>query len=237
MKWILVVLALAVLAGPALAQSQADFVKAFAGKWQVYDQRMGMGSAKCTFDLATAQVGKDMVLSASNCAAPFGGAVGWLIDGNQLVLEDAQGKTIVRLGGNQKRITGTTESGIPIVIERPGGDGNATRLQGAYNISGCYYVGYSQNCAPQSDLVRPATESGPVKVRLDVNAALHSEPRGDADTVGTVKQGTCVAVNACTVASDGPWCRVALPSGAAWLRKMTLRQNRWPIITFSNSCS
>jgi len=237
MKRIIAALSLLVLSSPALAQSQADLIKAFAGKWQVYDQRLSTGAGKCSLDFGIAASGGAMLLSASNCAAPLGSAVAWLIDGNQLVLDDAQGKPIVRLGGNQKRITGTTEAGLPLIIERPGGDGTGIRLQGAYNVSGCYYLGYSQNCAPESQLARPLTEAGPAKVHVEVNAALHSEPRSDANTVGTVKQGACVAVNACTVASDGPWCRIALPSGSAWLRKMALRQSRWPIITFTNGCS
>ena len=237
MKSLFVALTLSVATSPALAQSQGDFVKAFAGQWQVYDRNLSTGAGKCTFDLAATQVGASMVLSTSNCVAPFGAAVGWLIDGSQLVLEDAQGKPIVRLGGNQKRITGTTADGQPIVIERPGGDGTAARLQGAYNMSGCYYVGYSQNCAAAAELVRPSAQAASVEVHVEVNAALHSEPRADASTVGTVKQGACIAVNSCVVASDGPWCRLAVPSGSAWLRKMTLRQSRWPIITFTNSCS
>jgi len=237
MKLLAAALSLLAMTSPVLAQSQADLIKAFAGKWQVYDQHLSSGGNKCTFDFGAAANGAAMPLAASNCAAPFGNATAWLIDGNQLVLEDAQGKPIIRLGGNQKRITGTTDAGMPLVMERPGGDGTAIRLQGAYNIAGCYYLGYSQNCAPQAQLARPSTDAGPAQIHVEVNAALHSEPRSDASIVGTVKKGACLAVSVCTVASDGPWCRVALPSGSAWLRKMTLRQSRWPIITFSNGCS
>jgi hypothetical protein len=39
------------------------------------------------------------------------------------------------------------------------------------------------------------------------------------------------------MASDGPWCRAKFGDTTGWLRKFAIRQNRWPIVTFANSCS
>jgi hypothetical protein len=225
-------------AAPVLAQSQADFVTAFSGKWQVYEQRMASGEGQCTLDLSGLAGGDArMPLKTAGCAAPLADAVNWAIEGNQLVLRDGQNQTVATLGGNQRRITGTAPDGTPLVLERPGGDGTAATLQAAYNASGCYYLGYTQTCAPRAQLGEPGpAPDGRIRIQMETNLMAHSEPRADADTIGTVQQGTCVVVDACTMASDGPWCRAKFGPETGWLRKFTLRQNRWPVITFTNAC-
>jgi len=236
------VVALAVLAGlgtlPALAQSQADFVNAFSGKWQIYEQRLAAGAGLCHLDFSAKADGAHLGLTVSNCAPPLASAAAWAIEGSQLVLYDAQDKPIVKLGGNQKRVTGMAADDVPIILERAGGDGTASLLQAAYNASGCYYLGYTQTCASRADLAEPApAPDGRTQIQLLTNLSVHSEPRSDADVVGTAKEGSCVVVDSCTMASDGPWCHASFGKTAGWLRKLTMRQNRWPVVTFANSCT
>lgn len=222
---------------PALAQSQADFVKAFSGDWQTYDRAMATGSGFCQLDLSSKARDSRMAATAKDCAVPLASTASWAIEGSQLALYDGDGKVLVKLGGNQKRITGTAGAGMPIVLERAGGDGTATALMAAYNASGCYYLGYSQKCANKAELAEPTpAPSGGIHVHVEVNLNVHSEPRGDASTVGRVPAGSCVAVETCVVASDGPWCRAKFGDETGWLRKFTLRQNRWPVVTYTNSC-
>lgn len=223
---------------PALAQSQADFVNAFSGKWQVYEQRLAAGTGLCQLDFSAHADGAHMGLTATNCGPPLASAAAWAIEGSQLVLYDAQNKPVVKLGGNQKRVTGTAANNTPVILERAGGDGTAAMLQAAYNASGCYYLGYTQACAPRSELAEPTpAPDGQMQIQLLANLSVHSEPRSDADVVGTAQKGTCVAVDSCTMASDGPWCRATFGKTTGWLRKLTMRQNRWPVVTFVNSCS
>jgi hypothetical protein len=235
------VLGLVLLGGlgtlPVFAQSQADFVNAFSGKWQVYEQRLAAGTGLCQLDFSSHADGAHMGLTASNCAAPLASAAAWAIEGSQLVVYDAENKPVVKLGGNQKRVTGMAGD-VPIILERAGGDGTAAMLQAAYNASGCYYLGYSQTCAPRSALAEPApAPDGRMQIELLADLSVHSEPRSDADVVGTAQKGSCVAVDSCTMASDGPWCRASFGKTSGWLRKLTMRQNRWPVVTYVNSCT
>ena len=238
MKQIIIALVALAAAGvlPVQAQSQADFVKAFSGKWQVYDQQAATGTALCELDFSRTG-GARLPVKATGCKAPLANVQTWSIEGSQLVLDDAQNAEIIKLGGNQKRITGATSSGLPVILERAGGDANAATLQAAYNASGCYYLGYTQTCAPRSELAVPGPGAdGRTQIELQVNLNVHSEPRADANLVGATKQGTCVQVQQCTMASDGPWCEAKFGNVTGWLRKLTMRQNRWPVVTFTNSC-
>lgn len=227
---------LALVSFPALAQSQADFVTAFSGKWQVYDKGMAAGATPCQLDLSNLGTDGKLGVVADGCKVPLAAAHSWAIEGSQLVLYDEQAAAVVKLGGNQKRITGTTGDGLPVILERLGGDGTAGLLLAAVNASHCYYLGYTQKCAAKNEAMSVPAEGPQSQVKLLVNLNAHSEPRNDADTVGTVKLGTCVAVQRCVTASDGPWCRVTLGANTGWLRKLTIRQNRWPVVTFANSC-
>jgi hypothetical protein len=229
---------LAVSVPPARAQSQPEFVNAFSGNWQVYEQRLSTTSAGCRLELSGLARGTRLSLATSDCVPPLSSASSWSIEGSQLVLYDAQDRPLVKLGGNQRRVTGTTTTDLPLVLERAGGDGTSTKLQALYNAGGCYYLGYTQTCAPRSELAEPApAPDGRIQIGLLANLGVHSEPRGDSDLVGTAQRGSCIVVDACTMASDGPWCRAKFSSTTGWLRKLTVRQNRWAIVAFSNSCS
>ncbi len=236
LSWLAIVVA---AASPVVAQSQAAFVDAFSGRWQVYEQTYAAGGSMCGFELSGLAAGSSRLgLRTSGCAAPLNTASGWSIEGSQLVLYDGQDKELARLGGNQKRITGTITGGAPLVLERAGGDGSAAALQGAFNASGCYFLGYSKDCAPRSQLSTPQpTPDGRLQIMMQANLNAYLEPRPDpANAIGEVQQGTCVVVDACIMASDGPWCRAQFGQQVGWLRKFTLRQNRWPVVTFTNSC-
>jgi hypothetical protein len=145
------VLVAALVSFPALAQSQADFVTAFSGKWQVYDKGMAAGATPCQLDLSNLGTDGKLGVTAEGCKAPLAGAHSWAIEGSQLVLYNEQAAALVKLGGNQKRITGTTGDGLPIILERQGGDGTAGLLLAAVNASHCYYLGYTQKCAAKSE--------------------------------------------------------------------------------------
>jgi Protease inhibitor Inh len=231
-------LAVVVPASLAHAQTQADFVTAFAGKWQSYDRHLGVGKAWCEFDLSALATDNKLPLTMTNCAPPLVDAKSWSIEGGQLGLYDDQGNVIAKLGGNQRRVSGATTDGKPIVLERAGGDGYAASLQADYNASGCYYLGYTQNCAPQNELAEPpVAPDGQSRISVQVNLKVHDEPRTDSTTVGVVKEGTCVTVQSCIMASDGPWCRAKFENSTGWLRKLVVRQNRWAVVAFTNSCS
>lgn len=231
--WISILFASFMAGAPAWAQSQADFVTAFSGKWQVYDRGMAEGTTPCQLDLANIGTDGKLGVTADGCRAPLADARTWTIDAGQLVLSDAKATALVRLGGGQKRITGGTAAGVPIILERLGGDGTGALLLAAFNASHCYYLGYGQKCAAPADLQVPAAGQ---QVQLAVNLGVHSEPRGDSDLLGTAKLGSCVAVQVCVTASDGPWCRVNFDTVTGWLHKLAVRQNRWPVVTFANSC-
>lgn len=222
---------------PAAAQSNADFVKAFSGKWQAYEQRLAVGPGSCNLELSSRGAAAHLPLTVADCDAPLAKATAWSIEGSQMVLYDAQEQVLLKLGGNQKRITGVTADNVPIILERIGGDGTAATLQAAYNASGCYYLGYSQSCAPLSELAEPAPlPDGRSQIKLLTNLNVHEEPRTDALVVGTAQMGSCVTVDSCAMASDGPWCRAKFGQATGWLRKLTMRQNRWPVVTFLNAC-
>ncbi|WDR05522.1 AprI/Inh family metalloprotease inhibitor [Devosia rhodophyticola] len=223
---------------PAWAQSQAEFVSAFSGKWQIYEQRMGIGSSVCKLELAAQTQGSRLQMTTADCAAPLGAAASWSIEGSQLVFYDADDKALAKLGGNQKRVTGETADKTFVIVERSNGDGMAATLQAAYNASGCYYLGYTQKCAPRSEMAEPTpTPDGRIHIQLQANLGVHTEPRNDANIVGTAQKDSCVVADSCVMASDGPWCRAKFGDTTGWLRKLTLRQNRWPVVTFVNSCS
>ena len=230
-------LVLALAATPALGQSTAQFVAAFSGQWIDYDAGLATGKQMCSLDLSGGN-GTQLPVKPVGCAAPLAAAVSWSIDKGQLVLADQHGTALARLGGNQQRITGSAADGSPLILERRGGNGDASALMATYNASGCYYLGYTQKCAPPAELGKPvAGVNGKIQVDTDVDVDVRSEPRSDANTVGVVKQGNCVQIDRCVMASDGPWCEAHFGTAAGWLRKLAIRQNRWPVVTFSNECS
>jgi hypothetical protein len=132
----------------------------------------------------------------------------------------------------------TTAAGRPVVFDRAGAKGLGDQLQAAAKASGCYYLGFTKQCATDADLAnpRPAGTQGETKVKVVANLNVRAEARDDAGVVGVVPQSSCVAVDNCLTASDGVWCSAKFGDKQAWLHKLALRRNKWAIVTFTNKC-
>lgn len=223
-------------AGPGWSQDAQNFVNAFAGDWQILDKTFAEGPGACSLELSreTAPAGGYPV-SIDGCKAEMALVKGWKIeDGQMSLLDDAQ-TVIARLGGNQRRMSGNSSGGMPIILERVGAGGAAATLQAATRASGCVYLGFTDQCAGAAAMSLPA-DAAP-KVQVLVNLNIRSEARDDASVLGVVQANTCVATDLCVTASDGVWCRAKFGDQAGWLRKFALRQSRWPVVTFLNACA
>lgn len=223
---------------PASAQSETDFIAAFAGEWKIADPTFGADGGQCALVLHKEKEGSNYKLDKAHCGGDLAQTARWGIADSQLALFDGGGLVLARMGGNQRRMTGTTATGNPVIFDRSGTKGLADLLQAAAKASGCYYLGFSKQCATDANLAspRPAGTQGETKVKVLVNLNVRAEARDDAGIVGIIPQNSCVAVNNCQSASDGVWCRAQFGDKQAWLRKLALRQNKWPVITFVNKC-
>jgi hypothetical protein len=223
---------------PALAQSEADFIAAFAGDWKVVDPSFDADGGQCGLVLGKDKDGAGYKLDKSHCGGELAKAARWGIADSQLAFFDGGGAVLARLGGNQRRMTGTTVAGKPVIFDRVGTKGLGDQLQAAAKASGCYYLGFTKRCAAASDLVnpRPAGTQGETKVKVIANLNVRAEARDDAGIVGVVPQNACVSVNNCLTASDGVWCSAKFGDKQAWLHKLALRRDKWPIVTFVAEC-
>jgi hypothetical protein len=228
----------ACFAWPAHAQSEAEFVKAFAGSWTVFDDSFASGALKCSIDLETTGSGGRFDLVAKNCGAGLAGVAKWGIVDNQLAMLDASGAVQVRLGGNQHRMTGTTAAGKPVIFDRADAAGLRSPVLAAVKVAGCYYLGFSSTCAPLSELASPmaAGNKSAGKAKVVVNLNVRAEASDDAKVVGVIPQNTCISLETCLTASDGVWCQAKFGDKDGWFHKVALRQSRWPIVTFTNGC-
>ena len=230
------------LATGAVAQDEADFIAAFSGQWFAFDDQFGRDGQTCEVQLAAeAAEGEDRLPAASrNCTQPLSQVAGWTIADGKLVLVEEAGAPVARLGGSQQRVTGEIEaSDRPVILERAQADQATRELASAIGRHRCVYVGLTQNCAEPDDLRKPTmTEEGGLygSVEVVVNLNVRDQPRSTASIVGTLPEGTCLKVNHCTTASDGVWCRARFGDQNGWVRKTTLRQNEWPVLTYLNSC-
>lgn len=229
---------LAAGAAGASAQTEADFVAAFSGDWQIYDEGFAQGVQICRLTLRGEAVEGRYKLDRATCGGELAGVSGWGIAGGQMALFADGAEPVVTLGGTQRRMSGNTKSGAPVILERAGAGGAAEQLQAAYRASGCYYLGFTNRCAAEADLAKPAAASqeAPARVKVIVNLNVRAEARDDANVIGVVPINSCVATSPCVTASDGVWCRAEFGDRAGWLRKLAVRQDRWPVITFLNAC-
>lgn len=235
----LMIAAFAVLAivSPGNAQSPAAFVEAFAGNWQIYDSSFSAGDGKCSLALSKSGGSDRFDVTRANCGGDLADVAKWGVVENQLAFTDAGGLVKVRLGGNQRRMTGTTVSGKPVIFDRVGADGLASQLEAAAKSTGCIYLGFTDKCAPGSELTNPLSNpSSDKRVQVVVNLNARAEARDDAEVIGVVPRDSCVAVETCLTAADGAWCQAKFGERAGWLRKLALRRERWPIVTFVNTC-
>ena len=230
------------------AQSRNQFLEAFAGDWIVFDPAFSTTAAPCSMRLSSAIEPQSVVeesqlrrtATVSNCVPMLNQVTAWDIDQNQLVLLSEQDTLVARLGGNQTRVTGDIENSfVSIILERATGDEWQVGFSDALRRHRCIYSGYSSTCVTPEDMAEPVmSEEGNVVASLQVLVRLNvrDQPRRDALIVGTLQQNTCLRVNFCTTASDGLWCRARFGEASGWVSKTAIRQNEWPVMTFSNGC-
>ncbi|MEE2951284.1 MAG: SH3 domain-containing protein [Pseudomonadota bacterium] len=219
----------------ANAQSEADFIQAFAGTWQTLDPNFTQDGA-CRVVLNEVPLSGRYGLTAQNCSGLMSQLTGWGIVANQLGLIGANGAVIARLGGNQNRVSGQTANGRTVIFERIPDGSNAPASD--VPPTECTYFGYTASCAEDGDFQRPTAEEGAAmtaKVLVKLNA--RSEARPNADILASIPQGTCVRVAECTTASDGNWCRAKIGDTMGWIRQRALRLDRWPVLTYTTGCN
>lgn len=223
------------LATIARAQSVDQFVQAFGGSWQIIDARHSNPPSTCNMVLGS-KVDADgrFAVEGQGCRGEAALVKSWGVSEGQMTLFDAAGAMIARLGGSQRRISGTSASGSPLVLEKVGVAGNAAMLEAARRAGGCIYSGFTSKCVDAAEVAPPAPERASVEVLVNLN--VRAEARDDAEVVGVIPTQTCVTTELCLMATDGAWCRAKFGERTGWMRKLALRQNRWAIVTFKNSC-
>ena len=222
----------------ALAQDEQDFVVALVGDWAIYDASYGADGQTCRITLKDQAVEGGYGLEATGCGFEFGALTSWRIVDGQLALMIGDNQ-IAGLGGNQIRMSGDTSIGAPVIMDRVGANPLVAALTAAYGESGCYYLGFSSTCAEPSQLAKPefAGDGSGAQITVQVNLNARIEARDDADVLGVVPANSCIVANSCLVAADGVWCRAQFGDRQGWLKKVALRQEKWPILTFVNQCA
>nr|WP_321979834.1 AprI/Inh family metalloprotease inhibitor [uncultured Cohaesibacter sp.] len=221
--------------GTAQAQTPEAVAKAFAGNWITYDRHFAEQKS-CELTFSAQKSGDLYPITKKGCSGDLADIAGWRIQNNQLVFMSSANTAIALVGGNQERLSGTIlQNKLPIIIERLE---VAQKIEKARKSIQCSYIGYSQTCASPRDFAPPAASIGsPSPVQILVNLNARTEPRNNATIKTVLKPNACVSAEVCTVASDGLWCKVKIENGDAWIKKQTVRQQRWPVITFKNGCS
>lgn len=234
--------AAALTAAPAFSQSPQEFVTAFSGAWYSFDASRSAAGEPCRIELAdtTGSLQGAQDASSAGCAGALAELALWDIENGQIRLLSAAGGELARLGGNQVRVTGEIAGDAgALILDRAEGTAESAALSDALSRHRCIYRGYSQDCAAKPDLRQPAIaeEDGSyASVEVLVRLQVRSQPRGDAGGLGVLESGTCLKVNYCATASDGVWCRARFGAESGWVKKTSLRQSEWPVLTFANSC-
>ena len=226
------------LAAPAWAQSESDFVRAFAGEWQTLDPALSKdGACRVTLEAASNAAGHQV--QASHCTGALSDLSNWKIVDNQLGLIGADGSVLARLGGNQTRVSGSLAKGGTLVLERLAPGTAATAAAVTSNPNTCVFYGYTASCAPAEARQTPVPSGSDEKARASVLVQLNAraEARPDAPVVATIPAGTCVVIDQCTTASDGNWCKASVSNFSGWIRQQAIRGNRWPVLTYAPGCS
>lgn len=221
----------------ALAQSEADFVAAFQGRWQTLDPVLSDGGA-CRIELRTTATEPGRYgIEANRCRGQLATVARWGIIDQQLGLLGEDGQLVARLGGNQSRMSGDLTDGKTVVFERVAPDVAETSAQPAPEAP-CVYYGYTASCARAEDRQAPMGTSidETARVAVLVNLNAREEARPDASVLATIPAGTCVVVDQCTTASDGNWCRAKVSSFYGWIRQQAVRAQRWPVLTYAPRC-
>lgn len=227
------------LSQPVLAQSEEDFVGAFSDIWLSHDRLWRQGDGPCELMLTAEKnmAGPGYRGVALNCAQDLAAFTHWVVVANQIVLRNDSADILV-LGGNLDRMTGEVLSGKPVVLDRRG-TLTGTDIAAARGASGCFYKGFSSTCVDDSEIAPPDAPQadGPaVSVNVLVRLNVRAEPRDDAPVIGELSPGACIATEACITAADGTWCSALFGETKGWLAKLAIRQDRWAVTTFENSC-
>ena len=236
-------LALTTLGGTAGAQQagegpgEADIVAAFSGGWQVFDDRYKANSSTpCRLDLGDTPSDGRYPVRSQGCAGVLADVREWGIDSGQMTLFSEEQEIVVRLGGNQRRMTGNAVNGAPIILDSVGGNQLADQVQVAVQNEGCVYYGFTDRCARPAELSEPEGEDAS-NLNVIVNLNVRAEARADAELVGVVPQDTCIAADLCATAADGVWCRAQFGERSGWMRQTAIRRNRWPVLTYTTGCT
>lgn len=226
----------------AEAQSDDDLRQAFSGTWYVFDQGFSSQNQPCRVILENVGTPSDggtaagFKAAAENCSGPLGQGITWRVESGKILLTLTSGQVIAALGGNPQRLSGDY-AGPPgaVVLERENGSGAKAELTAAIKGHGCYYLGYTADCADKSATKSPRFNAGTAEIDVLVKLNVRNQPRRDAPVIGTIPRGSTVTINACLTTSDGIWCRAWFDSSMGWMAKSALRQGQWPVITYVNA--
>ncbi|WP_439816939.1 hypothetical protein [Zavarzinia sp. CC-PAN008] len=220
---------------PVQAQSRDEFIQAFAGEWRVVDARFAAPDSPCLLSLSREPRDDAYAVAQTGCKAELANVRQWNIANSRMVLGDGTAP-VVTLGGTQRRMSGTSSDGTPFVLERTM-PGDVDSLAAARQAYGCYFEGFTSQCAPADAVQAPTPQGdGTSRVKVLVNLNVRVEARGDSDILGVVPADSCVVVDACVTTTDGAWCRAGFGDKQGWLRKLALRRDTWPVVTYANSC-
>lgn len=239
--FIAAIAAAAMFATPALAQTEAEFVEAFKGDWQIHDDGYALEGERCRITLSGDGVeGAEGVygVTVQTCNLELADITGWRIADGQMILLAGE-NAVASLGGNQRRMSGNSAIGAPIILERTGDNPLVDQLAAARQSSGCYFLGFTNTCVDEAQLAKPTVPSdgSGAKIGVLVNLNARAEARDDAAVIGVVPANSCIVTEVCSTASDGVWCRAQFGEVSGWLKKVALRQERWPVVTFVNQCA
>lgn len=229
-------------AQPAVAQSVEELREAFSGAWYVFDDSFGVEGNPCRILFEDVGVAGDdaapLKAATDNCAGPLEAGITWRFDSGKIVLSSAEGQQIAALGGNPQRLSGDyVNPPNALVLERESGSGAKAVLASAIRKHGCYFLGYTADCAEPSATEVPDLKEETARINVLVELNVRNQPRREAPIIGTVSSGASITVNACLTTSDGAWCRARFGDSMGWMAKSALRQDEWPVITYISAKS
>lgn len=223
----------------ALAQTEADLVDAFSGDWYTFDPAFSESATPCKlgFDSEIAdvqdQAGRSVEVD-DTCVDLFANqTLSWRIVDGKILLQGSDGDMLAELGGNPDKLSGDLNGPIDaLILERREGSDFKQVLVSALSEHKCYYLGYSSDCADETAVNAPATETGATDIDVLVDLNVRGQPRRNAPVVGVVPRDSTISVNLCLRASDGVWCRANFGDVDGWMSKSVIRDAEWPVITF-----
>ncbi|KUF11472.1 SH3 domain-containing protein [Pseudoponticoccus marisrubri] len=224
------------MTGGASAQDREQIIAAFSGQWYSFEPDYA-DAGTCAMELTDRVSNTPEIYQANveNCSAPLNTISGWSIVGGQIRLSGgAEATPVAALGGNQFRISGdVADSDRSLVLERAAGDENSRQIREAISTYRCIYRGFTDECASPEELRAPRdAQSGTLLIRTLVNLNIRNQPRADAPVLGVAPKDTAIAVDECLVTSDGMWCEAVIGDMRGWITRTTIRQDKWPILTF-----